>query len=145
MSFTCIGRFTRACNIGQMWGPPRLGHQAFHIPIADHGCKRTQVQFRTTAKLFFGSHCKVFQGSDRPAGSSWTLTGMCCCSFHFPHCLTAQLTEVIGLTLWEAVFRYMSQWSERQEGGNMSTRAALPSLHPTFSSHAKSREKVFLH
>ena len=43
LSFTCIGRFTRVCNIGQMWGAPRRRHQVFHIPLTDHGCKCTQV------------------------------------------------------------------------------------------------------
>lgn len=45
-------RFTRACNMGQMWGALRLPHQAFHIPLTDHGCKLTQVQNNSTSFLW---------------------------------------------------------------------------------------------
>lgn len=118
-------------------GPPGLQHQAFHILLTDRGCKLTQVQ-NSTSSFLWHSH-QVFP-RERQAGRlqldpAWNVL-LPYIAFHFPHCLTAQLTGVIGPTLWEAVFRCISQWSERKReqgggvtGGNVSRRRrdTLPS------------------
>lgn len=57
-------------------------------------------RFRTN--LFFGSRCKIFQGSNRLAGrlqlDPTRNVLLQFIAFHFPYCLTAQLIGVIGLT-----------------------------------------------
>lgn len=137
-------------------GAPRLRHQGFHIPLADHGCKRTQVQ--NNSESFLWPSQQSFPGK-RQAGRhqldpDWNVL-LPFIAFHFPRCLTAQLTGVIGLTLWEAVFRCMSQWSERGEGCNRGAKYehkrqrrpafAAPYLQLQLPRKDPSREKVFLH
>lgn len=62
-------------NTGQMKGPHRLfTFLSLTMAVNAH-------RFRMAQNLFFGSHSrkkKVFQGSNRPAGSSCTPPGMCC-------------------------------------------------------------------
>lgn len=151
LSFTCIDCFTRVCNIGQMWGALRRRHQVFHIPLTDHGCKCTQVQNNSESLALAA---KFSREVTRPAGSSWTPTGMCCCpvSFYTAHCLTGQLTGVIGLTLWEAAFRCMSQWSgdvtealEYERKKQRHPAASAPYLQLLLPRTDTSREKVVLH
>lgn len=118
VSFACTGGFTRARNMGQMWGAPWLRHQAFHIPLTDHGCKLIQVQNNTESFLWHSYVKFPMQGSNR-ASSCKDCVLCCVVALHrfslFLTNLTAQLTRVISLTQWEALFRY-SVWVSGQRG-----------------------------
>lgn len=124
-------------------GAPGQWYQASHIPPSDHGCKLTGSEQQ---QIFSLAHTAQFFRRKQLAGwlqldPDWNVL-LPSIAVHFPHCLTAQLTGVIGLTLWEAVFRCVSQWSERGRRAVTGRKYEQKrQRHPTFSrsSHAKTQ------
>lgn len=82
-------------------GGPEAVDQAFHIPLTDHGCKCAQVQNNSETFLWL-SQRSFPEASWLQLDPTWNVL-VPFIAFHFPYCLTAQLTRVIGLTLLEAV------------------------------------------
>lgn len=89
--------------------------QAFHIPLTDRGCKCTQVQNGTKSFLWLPQKKKFSrEATDQQAPAGPHLE--CAAAlyrFSLFYCLNAQLMGGTGLTLQGAVFRCVSQCSER--------------------------------
>ena len=106
-------------------GPGAAAPGFSHIPLTDHGCKLTQVQ--NNSNTFLWLSLQSFPG---PAGSTWTLTGMSCCSFHFSSPLNCPVNRSNRSDPLGGSFQmYKSMVRERRDGKYELKRQS----HPAFT------------
>lgn len=92
----------------------------FHIPLSDQSCRLTEA-WNSSDPFHWHSQQRFPRKRPTPAGLFVAFSAVLLL-FHFLHCLNAQFTGIIGLTLWETFD------SVRGVGGNMSTSNKHPAL-----------------